>query len=75
MTLNARHAVDAAEYLNALDDHPFTWVDPNDPTNEAHMKRIDYAFVSASMAGRLKSYRVDRRAAGSDHLPVWIEIW
>ncbi|RFC67672.1 MULTISPECIES: endonuclease/exonuclease/phosphatase family protein [Mesorhizobium] len=74
LTLNARHAVDVAAYLGALEDHPVTWVDPNDPKDEARMKRIDYVFASPFMADRLKSYRVDREAVGSDHLPVWVEL-
>ncbi|MCO5064566.1 MAG: endonuclease/exonuclease/phosphatase family protein [Rhizobiaceae bacterium] len=74
LTPNARHAVDAALHLGALEAHPATWVDPHDPADETRMKRIDYVFTSASLAGRLKSYRVDRQAVGSDHLPVWVEI-
>jgi endonuclease/exonuclease/phosphatase family metal-dependent hydrolase len=73
-TLNARHAVDSALRLSALEEHPVTWVDPNDPRNEKRKKRIDFVFVSASMANRLKSYHVDRQAVGSDHLPVWVEL-
>jgi len=74
LTLNTRFAVDAAAHLGALENHPVTWVDPNDPKDEARMKRIDYVFASASMADRLVSYRADRQAIGSDHLPVWVEM-
>jgi len=35
---------------------------------------IDYVFVEASMAGSVRSTRIDGRAAGSDHLPVWVEV-
>jgi endonuclease/exonuclease/phosphatase family metal-dependent hydrolase len=36
--------------------------------------RIDYCFVSGGLADRLVSARVDQKAAGSDHQPLWIEI-
>ncbi|MBX3597844.1 MAG: endonuclease/exonuclease/phosphatase family protein [Rhizobiaceae bacterium] len=73
-TLNACHAVDAALHLNAVQHHPVTWVDPHDPKDATRMKRLDYVFTSATLADRLKSYRVDRQAVGSDHLPVWVEL-
>ena len=45
------------------------------PNNErAYGQRIDYGFVSASLADRLIAARVDRDAVGSDHQPLWIEI-
>lgn len=37
-------------------------------------RRIDYCFVSASLAGRVKRARIDGGASGSDHYPLWIEI-
>ena len=37
-------------------------------------RRIDFAFVSAGLAGRVASVRVDTDADGSDHQPVWMEI-
>jgi len=37
-------------------------------------KRIDFCFVSASLAGRVKSCRIDLEAKGSDHQPLWVEM-
>lgn len=37
-------------------------------------RRLDYAFVSGALARRVRGYRVDQDAAGSDHQPVWIDI-
>ncbi|ARE40345.1 Metal-dependent hydrolase [Rhodovulum sp. P5] len=34
-------------------------------------RRIDHCFVSASLAGRVKSCRIDDTARGSDHWPLW----
>ncbi len=36
--------------------------------------RIDYCFVSASLAGLIRSARIDEQAQGSDHQPIWTEI-
>jgi endonuclease/exonuclease/phosphatase family metal-dependent hydrolase len=37
-------------------------------------KRIDFCFVSASLAPRIKACRVDADATGSDHQPLWVEM-
>lgn len=37
-------------------------------------RRIDYCFVSASLAGRVKHSWIDVEARGSDHYPLWVEI-
>ncbi|MGE4220765.1 MAG: endonuclease/exonuclease/phosphatase family protein [Alphaproteobacteria bacterium] len=37
-------------------------------------RRIDYAFVSAGLAPRIRGVRVDNAAEGSDHQPLWLEI-
>ena len=37
-------------------------------------KRIDYCFVSAALAHRVRSARIDSAATGSDHQPLWIDI-
>ena len=37
-------------------------------------RRIDYCFVSASMATRIRGAHVDASATGSDHHPLWVEI-
>jgi endonuclease/exonuclease/phosphatase family metal-dependent hydrolase len=36
-------------------------------------QRIDFCFVSPSLARRVRSCRVDNDAVGSDHQPVWVE--
>ncbi len=37
-------------------------------------KRIDYCFVSSTLADRVRSARVDADAIASDHQPTWVEI-
>ncbi|MEO8741120.1 MAG: endonuclease/exonuclease/phosphatase family protein, partial [Casimicrobiaceae bacterium] len=37
-------------------------------------RRIDFCFVSCSIAHRVRSARIDAAASGSDHLPLWIDI-
>jgi len=70
-TLNATRAVDAAAQLEARDT---TWLDPKRPEDASRHRRIDYTFVSAGMARHVKASHVDRQAAGSDHLPLWLEL-
>ena len=36
--------------------------------------RIDYAFISPDLAGKLKRAWTDGDAVGSDHQPVWLEL-
>ncbi len=36
--------------------------------------RIDFAFVSTDLAPTLQSMRVDQKASGSDHQPIFIEM-
>ena len=36
--------------------------------------RIDFVFVAAGLAGRVRAARVDEEAPGSDHQPLWAEI-
>ncbi len=37
-------------------------------------KRLDYCFVSAALADRVRSAHVDMAAEGSDHQPVWVDM-
>jgi endonuclease/exonuclease/phosphatase family metal-dependent hydrolase len=37
-------------------------------------RRIDYCFVSAALAGRIRGAWIDEAAAGSDHQPIWTEV-
>jgi endonuclease/exonuclease/phosphatase family metal-dependent hydrolase len=36
--------------------------------------RLDYCFVSASLADAIGSARIDEQAAGSDHQPLWVDM-
>ena len=36
--------------------------------------RLDYCFVSAALAERVRSAHVDTATDGSDHQPVWVEM-
>jgi endonuclease/exonuclease/phosphatase family metal-dependent hydrolase len=36
--------------------------------------RLDYCFVSTTLAPRLRGTRIDEEACGSDHQPVWVEL-
>jgi endonuclease/exonuclease/phosphatase family metal-dependent hydrolase len=74
MPVTADLAVDAALRLAAAGADLVTWVDPKRPDDTSRHKRIDYVFTSASLAKSLKHLWVDRQAAGSDHLPVWVEM-
>ncbi len=48
-----------------------SWVDDAKPEDN---RLIDFAFVEASLAGRVGKVWIDREAKGSDHLPVWFEL-
>lgn len=48
-----------------------SWVDDAKPEDN---RLIDFAFVEASLAGRVGEVWIDREAKGSDHLPVWFEL-
>ena len=37
-------------------------------------RRIDYCFVSAALANRVRTAWIDAEAKGSDHWPLWVEI-
>ncbi|MER8378435.1 endonuclease/exonuclease/phosphatase family protein [Mesorhizobium sp. M0189] len=74
MPVTADLAVDAAARLGAAGTDLVTWVDPKRPGDASRHKRIDYIFTSASLTKSLRRLWVDRQAAGSDHLPVWVEM-
>ena len=45
------------------------------PENDTyHDMRIDYVYVSAGLAGRVRTALIDNEAQGSDHQPVWVEL-
>ncbi len=48
---------------------------PTCPENDTpHDMRLDYIYVSAGLAGRVRAARIDGEAQGSDHQPVWTEL-
>ena len=71
--LVASRPVDAAARVGGDALAP-TCVDMRRPQDADRWTRIDYCFVSAGLAARVKSVRVDTAASGSDHLPVWLEL-
>jgi endonuclease/exonuclease/phosphatase family metal-dependent hydrolase len=73
MPLVASRPVDAAALVRE-GEPGITCVDIMDPADESRWKRIDYCFVSAGLAGKVKASWVDAKAVGSDHLPVWVEL-
>ncbi len=48
---------------------------PTCPENDTpHDMRLDYVYVSAGLASRVRGARIDGEAQGSDHQPVWVEL-
>lgn len=62
---------DAALLVGGRPDDAYSWIDLKDQTRRKH---LDYCFVSAAMAARIEKCWTDYEAAGSDHLPVWVQI-
>ncbi|MFN7102177.1 MAG: endonuclease/exonuclease/phosphatase family protein [Pseudorhizobium sp.] len=68
----ANQVVDACARLGVITADSYTWVkSPGDGTERMH---LDHCFVNPKLAARLASARVDHRAQGSDHFPVWLEL-
>jgi endonuclease/exonuclease/phosphatase family metal-dependent hydrolase len=65
------HPVDAFTLASAPPPGSISWIDDTRPDRSS---LIDYAFVHASLANRVKASWIDRDALGSDHLPVWLEL-
>lgn len=64
----AHHPVDASR----IDDgETVSWIDTERPERRS---RLDYCFVSAGLASRVRRAWIDSDAAGSDHMPVWVEM-
>ncbi len=48
---------------------------PEDHSNDTfHDSRLDYGFVSADIADRVRAAWIDDAAQGSDHQPFWFEL-
>lgn len=73
-TLLTSRPVDAADWIASAGEPLTTWVKPEDPGNQSLWKRLDYCFISADLAGSVRSVDVDQAATGSDHQPLWVEI-
>ena len=43
------------------------------PRADGHL-RVDYVFVGAALATRVRGVHVDSEAQGSDHQPLWVDI-
>jgi endonuclease/exonuclease/phosphatase family metal-dependent hydrolase len=63
--------VDVYSLGEGLPGGAVSWVDDAKPETN---RLIDFAFVEASLAGRVGKVWIDGKARGSDHLPVWFEL-
>ncbi|MEK1932950.1 MAG: endonuclease/exonuclease/phosphatase family protein [Pararhizobium sp.] len=70
-SLRLENPVDALAHLGRLTPDSYSWIDPVDHNRRMH---LDYCFLSAGLAPRLKDAWIDFEAAGSDHLPVGFEL-
>jgi len=66
--------VDAATLVAGDRGRRITWIDPRHPDDRTRQRCLDYHFVHASLAPRVKSCTIDETAVGSDHRPVWLEL-
>jgi endonuclease/exonuclease/phosphatase family metal-dependent hydrolase len=69
--LVAHHPVDVSRLAGDEPEGTLSWIDNDDPAKRA---RLDYGFVSAGLAKRVKRAWIDADAQGSDHMPVWFEL-
>lgn len=67
----AHHPVDAYALAGGVPDGSVSWTDTTHPEKS---RLIDYAFVQAGLAAKVRSIRIDKDAQGSDHQPVWLEL-
>ena len=70
--ISARHLVDTWVQSGHDREDGVTWYDGMD--NWTPGTRVDYVFVSAGLAGRVKDAWIDDDAIASDHQPVWAEL-
>lgn len=67
----AHHPVDVFSLTDGAPGGAVSWIDDNKPEQS---RLIDFAFVHASLSGRVRRSWIDASATGSDHLPVWFEL-
>ncbi|WP_269931491.1 endonuclease/exonuclease/phosphatase family protein [Aminobacter sp. HY435] len=65
------HPVDAYALAGGVAEGSVSWTDAT-PSQPGRL--IDYAFVHANLAEKVRSVRIDAEAEGSDHQPVWLEL-
>ena len=68
----AQHLVDTWVQSGNPQDSGVTWFDMTENSNIE--LRLDYGFVSAGLASRVKRAWIDNEAIGSDHQPTWFEL-
>ncbi|MDP3898237.1 MAG: endonuclease/exonuclease/phosphatase family protein [Mesorhizobium sp.] len=66
--------VDAAMLGASPASGRITWIDPRRPDDPARRRCLDYCFVHAGLAPRVRGSWIDEAAVGSDHRPVWLEL-
>lgn len=69
----AHRPVDAATLVPGAEGR-ITWIDPRARHDPVRRRCLDYHFVHASLAPRVKACFIDEAAVGSDHRPVWLEL-
>jgi endonuclease/exonuclease/phosphatase family metal-dependent hydrolase len=67
----AHHPVDTSRLAGPAPEGSVSWTDLS---GAGQHSRLDYCFVSAGLAGRVKNCWIDNDADGSDHQPVWTEL-
>lgn len=67
----ADHPVDVFSLTGGAPEGAVSWIDDDKPEQNS---LIDFAFVHASLSGRVRRSWIDASATGSDHLPVWFEL-
>jgi len=68
----AQHLVDTWVQSGHSQDSGVTWYDMTE--DSASELRLDYGFVSAGLASKVKRAWIDNEAPGSDHQPTWFEL-
>jgi endonuclease/exonuclease/phosphatase family metal-dependent hydrolase len=71
-SLRANQFVDALDHVGALSEESYSWAEP--PGEGTVRMHLDYGFINAGLAPRLRSASVDNTVLGSDHFPVWLDI-
>ncbi|WP_127598202.1 endonuclease/exonuclease/phosphatase family protein [Nitratireductor alexandrii] len=74
VTRRSRLPVDAAVLADPDHAARVTWLDPKRIDDANAQRCLDYCFVYAGLAARVKRCWVDTQALGSDHRPVWMEL-